>query len=180
MRFGTIVSHGFAGVVIASVFALVGADLWRGYQRTFPAAETGAGIDPGTRLAMMRAEERAAPAPGEVTNFVLFHEVPFGRDGFEEVTTGSRYETARDSEPVFAWCYIEQRASGGIVSRDITLAVRRRDGTVEEMPLDEELAKQFGTSLAVLQEARGHCRFPGAPAVPAGDGTLAARPALRS
>ena len=180
MRFGTIVSHGFAGVVIASVFALVGADLWRGYQRTFPAEEAATGIDPETRVAMIRAEQRAAAGPGEVTNFVLFHDVPFGRDGFEKVTTGSRYETARDPEPVFTWCYIGRPIGGGPVNESLTLAVRERGATVTETALDKALAKAFGTSLEVLREARALCRFPGAPAVPGTDGALAARPAVHS
>lgn len=126
-----------AALVALTGLGLVGYDIWRSVE--------------GSRL----PEERARQ--GEVREYVLFTDVPFGK---RKVMTGVQYASTAKRSITEQWCYLNTVPSDGALSTRLTLAAVAADGTRTINRFKNTALGDFGIT---AEEARAlvgtHCRF---------------------
>jgi hypothetical protein len=109
------------------------------------------------RISEIPANEGLESSSKSVFNFVIFNQIPFSQDEFEEVIVGMRYEDSKVETPTQQWCYIERQRPNR-TSQKATLAVWKQ-GVRENVNLSADMATSLSTNTEVLKTAQNLCVF---------------------
>tara|TARA_A100001234_G_scaffold192209_1_gene179281 strand:+ start:7489 stop:8124 length:636 start_codon:yes stop_codon:yes gene_type:complete len=88
-----------------------------------------------------------------VRNYVIFDSIEFQHEGIQKITIGRRYDSP-DSEVSSSWCYVDKQNLDGIEN---TLHLVIIDDERDELEITDEIAKSFGVSKILLEEAKELC-----------------------
>lgn len=174
---GKILPYSLAGMMMAGAVGLVGYDIYEAWaeERAEERAEEQAAAEAEAaekdalerkRAAAVAAMEEVrrngqAVAPDQapaVIDFVIFQEIPFGQDGFEEVTVGMRFADSNDRSPSAQWCYLSKPVGAEDTERKISLAVQE-GGILIKGDVTPEMAREGATTQEVIKAAQKLCRF---------------------
>ena len=166
---GKILPYSLAGMMIAGVVGLVVYDIYEAWADEQAMAEA----EVAEKDALEEKREEAVAAmeevkrngqavapdqPPAVIDFVIFQEIPFGQDGFEEVTVGMRFEDSNNRSPSAQWCYLSKPVGAEDTERNISLAVQEGDSLIKR-DVTPEMAKEGATTQEVIMAAQKFCRF---------------------
>jgi len=110
------------------------------------------------------AQSSSASADGQISNvtpiynFNIFKQVPFNRDGIDEVVIGMKYDDSESKAPSSQWCYILSLNLDGTATR-MTLAHKTKSYGKTKQHLTFAQASKLGTKLSTLRSAQKLCVF---------------------
>lgn len=93
-----------------------------------------------------------------VYNFTIFKEIPFNRDGIDEVIVGMAYDDSESKIPSSQWCYITIPNLDGTATR-LNLASKSPAFGRKEQSLTYAQASEMGTTISILRSAQDLCAF---------------------
>lgn len=113
-----------------------------------------------TREAASDRVSSLSPSSGAnpVYNFTIFKEIPFNKDGMQNVVVGMKYDDSEAVTPSHQWCYVMSPNIDGTDTR-ISLATKNGVfGTIEKS-ITHAQANKADTSVAILESAQRLCAF---------------------